>query len=361
MFLLGFNQCTDIICGIVIRKLVVLDLSDNPVASFKNYKRNILHLIPSLEVLDDLKIGFETFRKKNDYTTRYLNAKKFNESRDPNGYGFLWSGRPGRWDGIVFQAANSIEMNGDDIIALTEACAGSDMTDFYGIKNNAKKYPWRRDPDIEPRPLHFNSAAEENNYRAKTPTKPFSPMRSQRSVGQKSPGGYVEMSQDKNYLSTVLSQHMERPDWNKYFKPVPIGVVVSKDTKDEDKGRTKKGTNYRSSSGTWVDDNRPVYMGGPMSPNTAAEYHGRPKDSLFIEDLNVDTIGRDGNNYDSPYRSEKERSDDGYLFSEAHEDTVDEKLGISHKDLENTLLELVEHKKALLRKLQDARAARKSV
>jgi Leucine-rich repeat (LRR) protein len=376
------------------KKLLVLDLSSNPVAENSNYKRNMLHLIPSLEVLDDLKIGFEMFRKNNDYTTRYLNTKQFNESRDSNGFGFLWSGRPGRWDGVVFQAANSTAMNAQELRALSDACAGSQVSELYGTKQDAKKYPWRQEPDIEPRPLQFYSAAEENVYRSKTPTKPkpFSPHShsSQRpgvDRAGRSPTSYMAMSQDESYLNTVLSQHMERPEWNKFYKPTKLGTEskVAKQRVEEERRQSKKNSQRldrsvggMSSSG-WLDDGgaRGVYMGGPMSPATAASHRQPPSHAQgqgqgqghgqqYFEYNDEQGTGYDEGGGDPDYYEGNHDSNEFYMdepetgeYGENDEAPAAEK-DVFPKELEETLLELVEHKKALLRKLQENRAARNS-
>lgn len=357
---------------------MVLDLSNNPVAEKNDYKRNILHLIPSLEVLDDLKIGFEMFRKNNDYTTRYLNTKHFNESRDPNDFGFLWSGRPGRWDGVVFQAAHSGNALSElEVKALSDTCQGSLITNMYGAKGEGKNYPWRREPDIPPRPLQFSSAAEEGECRAKTPIKTFSPGRSQRSGGgaPKSPTSYLEMSQDESYMNTVLSQHMERPEWHKYYKPVLIGTEskVAKQRAEEEKKRSKKNSQQMlgrsEASATWGgDDGRAVYMGGPMSPRTASslqnphypEYFDYSEVGDDYAEQNEregppDPYFRDGDRLDQHDNGEYPNEPESNLHNDRRSNTASV---ISPKDLEDTVLQLVEHKKAVVRRLQEARAAR---
>lgn len=328
------------------RRLLVLDLSCNPVAERSDYKRNILHLVPSLEVLDDLKVGFDMFRKSNDYMTRYLNMKQFNETHDRNGFGFLWSGRPGRWDGLVFQAANSARLTEPELRALSDACAGSDMSGLYGTKHDAKKYPWRREPDIAPRPLHFKSAAEENEYRVKTPTKPFSPASSQRRTSTaKSPSSYIEMSQNENYLTAVLSQHLNRPEWNKYYRPTRIGAegeIAKKNEVDNNKNTSKLiGRRAERASTAWVSENgdEAMSMGGTVS--LSAGYNDFKR-----------------NEFEEYYGNENSRGSRDEIepiYSDG--DEIGQR-GISPEDLQSTLLELFEHKRAVLRRFQESRAAR---
>ena len=130
-------------------------------------------------------------------------------------------------------------------------------------------------------------------------------------------------------------------------------------------------------------------MGGPMSPSTAASYslrkgaprspddngyaqgqgqqyydyndqqeHGYPVEEYSLRDDDVGARVEEGFNGYHCDEPETEGYEQDVNMSGGEEPRSTD--GISPKDLEATLLELVDHKKALLRRLQDARAARKN-
>lgn len=310
----------------------MLDVSENPVCGHKNYKRNILHLLPSLEVLDDIKIGFDTFRKGNDYSTRYLNSKQFQESRSESNHSFLWSGRPGRWDGVVFKPGYTADHTAGDPKNFSEDCAGTDLSELYGTKQNAKKYPWRREPDIEPRPLHFLSAADEHDYKMKS-SQAGSPKSYGASKTRSPSTSYIEMSRDDSYLNIVLSQHMERPEWNKYYKTISIGEEIKS---------PETMTRLSNKLGNQKCQQRPIRSHKIYSLRVRTE-----PDLHSAENSQQKSIMEFSDDNASPDLSVN--CSDCYAATDDH---------ASENSLQGTLFNLMEHKKKLLERLQQTRLGR---
>lgn len=177
----------------------------------------------------------------------------------------------------------------------------------------------------------------------------------------------MAMSHNECYLNTVLSQHMERPEWNKYYKPTHIGTEAKVAKAEAERAKkTSKVMNRRSesnlrASAEWMDGSQAVYMGGPESPGSKGfrqpsyEY---PDYEEYWEDGGTDQGS-------SQQRSVSERREFGENFDacsdmESNRPEYEDRseIGVNPKELEATLLDLVEHKRALVKRLKEARAAR---
>ncbi len=330
-------------------------------------------------------MAFDRFKKHTDYSTRYLQSKLHNESR-VNEQEVLWSGRPGRWDGVVFNPARTpnskVEETEAEKISEAQLRGLSDhsLSDYRCV--SSQKSPWRQPPDIAPRPAKFNSAAEEKAYLREREKQRFSPSPTKRRSSSRSPTSYLELSRDDAYLSSVLSQRMGRPEWKKFYKPSDLSSknifsTSKKDAIDVTKRNIlAKRDIFSVPQNSWMSDSRPMYMGGSSPPPgngsftprgfmpaesfAGGEYYDNSGYDLEEEGFQGDrgpmSPDRDGS------RGDESPSQSWPLVPPIHETSPQHSRrgteSVNSNEIKSTLQQIMDHKREMLKKLRDARDLR---